>query len=243
MYGLVRDYDPDLACFVEMVATKTDSTKMNYLPQMLREMNMGGHYYVFDDDEFYIRGQQFGKIIISRFPIINSGIETWDDKQYNNRLLFADIARQADTIRVFVLHLQSLKLNHEEKNITSISKEGVSQTVKTSRGIIGKIKAGFSERSLQADSISRFITQSPYPVVVCGDFNDVPNSYAYNKIGQGLQNAFAEKGSGIGKSYAGLAPTLRIDNIFLSKNFQVISFKTLRKQLSDHYPLITDVQF
>ncbi len=85
------------------------------------------------------------------------------------------------------------------------------------------------------------IRQSPYPVMVCGDFNDTPNSYAYFKIRDGLQDAFHSKGFGIGATYAGISPTLRIDYIFLDRRFRVNYFDRIRKELSDDYPILANV--
>ena len=97
------------------------------------------------------------------------------------------------------------------------------------------------ERQIQADRVKSEIDKSPYPVIVCGDFNDVPNSYAYQTIGSGLQNTFVEKGSGLGTTFTGIAPTLRIDNIFTSKTFTVNQFIRIPVKLSDHYPIIADL--
>ena len=87
------------------------------------------------------------------------------------------------------------------------------------------------------------MNQSPYPVIVCGDFNDVPNSYAYTTIGKNLQNGFAEKGFGIGNTYDGISPTLRIDNIFADKKFDVVQFERFKKKLSDHFPIAADLLY
>ena len=78
--------------------------------------------------------------------------------------------------------------------------------------------------------------------MVTGDFNDVPNSYAYHTIGKGLNNAFVEKGSGLGRTFSGISPVLRIDNIFVDKKMDVLQFNLVKKKLSDHFPIMADVE-
>ena len=77
--------------------------------------------------------------------------------------------------------------------------------------------------------------------MVCGDFNDLPNSYAYEKIGKGLLNAFEEKGDGLGRTFSGISPTLRIDNIFVDPRYKIEQYVRIKKKLSDHFPIITDI--
>ncbi|MEX0635939.1 MAG: endonuclease/exonuclease/phosphatase family protein, partial [Ferruginibacter sp.] len=86
------------------------------------------------------------------------------------------------------------------------------------------------------------MNKSPYPLIVCGDFNDVPNSFAYQHIGKGLQNGFAEAGNGIGRTYSHIAPTLRIDNIFADKRFAIHQFTRDGKRISDHFPIVADLE-
>ena len=78
--------------------------------------------------------------------------------------------------------------------------------------------------------------------MVTGDFNDVPNSYAYHTIGGPMNNAFVEKGSGLGRTFSGISPVLRIDNIFVDTKMNVLQFILLKKKLSDHFPLMADVE-
>ena len=94
---------------------------------------------------------------------------------------------------------------------------------------------------MQANKVREEIDRSAYPVIVCGDFNDVPYSYSYLKIGKGLQNAFVQKGFGFGRTFSGISPTLRIDNIFTDKKNTVEQFIRVSKKLSDHFPVIADI--
>lgn len=89
--------------------------------------------------------------------------------------------------------------------------------------------------------MAAFIKKSPYPVVVCGDFNDTPASYTYFTIRGNLQDAFLEKGTGIGRTFTGLAPTLRIDYILPGNQFTINSFRKINSDLSDHYPVIANL--
>ena len=105
------------------------------------------------------------------------------------------------------------------------------------------LETGFLKRKIQAERIREEMDKSPYPIILCGDFNDVPNSYAYHHIGKGMKNAFAEKGAGLGRTFSGIAPTLRIDNIFVNRQFDVEQYLRVKKRLSDHFPILTDIRF
>ena len=113
--------------------------------------------------------------------------------------------------------------------------------IEKSKNVIIKFKNAFLKRQVQADRVRAEIDKSPYPVIVCGDFNDVPNSYPYETIRKGLQDAFVKKGAGIGRTFSGISPTLRIDYIFVDRKFSVNQFIRIPKKLSDHFPIITDI--
>jgi len=134
----------------------------------------------------------------------------------------ADFELGGRMVRVYNLHLQSYQLGRGGEVFSRLSK-------------------GIQLRSEQAEIVARDIASSPHPVIVCGDFNDVPNSYPYETIGKGLQDAFVKRGHGLGRTYSGFSPTLRIDNIFIDKRFEVNQFIRVPKQLSDHFPIITDI--
>ena len=60
------------------------------------------------------------------------------------------------------------------------------------------------------------IERSPYPVILCGDFNEVPYGYAYGRVRKQLRNAFENSGTGFGFTYNKAPRYIRIDNQFYS---------------------------
>ncbi len=250
MVSLINEYKPDIACFQEMVAGDTLYNlntpyyrKYSFFSvfEYASKLSFDNYFFSYNFKEDFLNHQHFGLMIFSKFPIINKQTITNYPYDYNNIFQYADIVKEADTFRVFNLHLQSLKFTTDNlRYIDSPTLESKRDLEKT-KSVIGKFKGGFLKRKLQADRIRAEIDASPYPVIICGDFNDVPNSYAYRTIGNGMQNAFVVKGAGLGRTFSGIAPTLRIDNIFLHPSFSVQQYCRVRKKLSDHFPIIADV--
>jgi endonuclease/exonuclease/phosphatase family metal-dependent hydrolase len=242
MLALINDYTPDIACFQEVVGGDKDSTAINYIPKIAKQLNFQNYFYAYNKLEDFDGKHHFGIITFSKFPIIHKEIISINPRNYNNSFQYIDILKQADTFRVFNLHLQSLKFTAENLKYIDDAESKTDIDLEASKSIISKFKTGFIKRKAQSESVQKAISESPYPVIVCGDFNDVPNSYAYCTIGKGLKNAFSEKGTGIGRTFSGISPTLRIDNIFIDKRFAVEQYTSIPKKLSDHFPIIADVK-
>ncbi|MGN6246740.1 MAG: endonuclease/exonuclease/phosphatase family protein [Ginsengibacter sp.] len=85
--------------------------------------------------------------------------------------------------------------------------------------------------------------KSPYPVILTGDFNDVPNSNTYFTISKNMQDVFLKKGSFIGRTFRFISPTLRIDYILADKSFKVNQMRIIHVSYSDHYPVEADLQY
>ena len=241
MFQMINESMPDVACFQEMVASDSFPKAINYIPDFLSQLKFKEYHYSYNSKLDFDKNHHFGIMIFSKFPIINKHTIQYAPNDYNSIFQYVDIVREKDTIRIFNVHLQSLKF--DKSNIHFIEKPTLSNPtdIEKSKHLLDKLKIGFLKRAEQSERIKKYILQSPYPVIVCGDFNDVPNSYAYHTIGNGMNNAFAEKGSGIGRTYYSISPTLRIDQIFADNNFNVEQYVRLKKKLSDHFPIIADL--
>ena len=241
MISMINEFQPDVACFQEMVGSDKIPGAINYVPDFVKGMEMPYYHFSYNPKLDFDGNHHFGIITFSKYPIINKHTISYAPNDYNSIFQYIDIVKGTDTFRVFNLHLQSLKFSNE--NLYYIEKPTLNgeADIEKSRSVLSKLKKGFIKRMIQSNRIKIAIDKSPFPVIVCGDLNDVPNSYAYNKIGQGLKNAYTEKGTGIGRTFSGISPTLRIDDIFVDKRCNVEQFVRIRKKISDHFPIIADV--
>ncbi|SEW12083.1 Metal-dependent hydrolase, endonuclease/exonuclease/phosphatase family [Chitinophaga sp. YR573] len=238
MFALINKQDMDIVCFQDFY-TSEKKNDFNNREDISREMRLPYRYF---SSDFNRDGMQhWGSIIYSRSPIIKSGKLKMSTGPLSESLIYADIVKNGDTIRVFNMHLASYRFNERDyRFIEKIKKQEDTGLVAT-RNIVEKMKDAYVGRSRQADIVAAFIKTSPYPTIVCGDFNDTPASYTYFTIRGTMQDAFLTRGSGIGRTFAGLAPTLRIDYIFTDKSFIINSFRKINSDLSDHYPVIANL--
>ena len=243
MLDIINQYQPDVACFQEMVAGDRTSRAINYLPDFMNQLSFADYSYSYNPKLDFDGEHHFGIIIFSKYPIVNKQTVSFYPHDYNSIFQYIDIVKGADTIRVFNIHLQSLRFSSDNLQYIDDPEFQDEKAVSQSKSIIKKFKAGFLKRKIQADRIRAEIEKSPYPVIVCGDFNDVPNSYAYHTIGKDLKNVFTERGTGIGRTFSGISPTLRIDNIFTDKRFDIDQYTRVSKKLSDHFPVLADMEF
>ena len=243
MLSLISRYEPDVACFQEMVGSDFDSTAINYVPYIAERLHYKNYFYSYIKEDDFDNKHHFGIITFSKYPIIEKHTIQYEPHNYNSIFQYIDILKDGDTLRVFNIHLQSLKFSDASREYIEDPDMANKIDLRKSRTVISKLKIGFLKRKVQSERIKKTMNGSPYPVILCGDFNDVPNSYAYNTIGLNFKNAFAEKGTGIGRTFSAISSTLRIDNIFADSRFEVRQFVRVEKELSDHYPIITDLSY
>lgn len=198
-------------------------------------------YYFFSKDFKNDAGTYFsGAIILSKYRILNSERIPYKGKNPES-LIAVDLLAGKDTITVYTTHLQSFAFSKEDyRNIEKI-KQTDEEVLEASESIYSKMKGSFYNRADQSHTVRKIIDNSKHASVICGDFNDVPNSYAYFHIRGERQDAFLKSSFGIGRTFNALAPTLRIDYILPDNNFEVEQFQLIDEGLSDHHLLMADL--
>ncbi len=237
MIKWVKNSDADIICLQEFYNDKNSN-----IYNTIERIRQKGKYKAFFLQTYDNRyGGEFGMIIFSKYPIINKDLIHLD-KNSNNQMMYVDLKIRKDTLRVYNIHLQSMAISEKE-----IDKAGISDDESQSNllRVMKRLKNGFKNRSIQTDLLKKHIEDCPYPVLVCGDLNDLPYGYCYNSLSDGLSNAFEEKGSGMGVTYRGKIRLLRIDNQFFDPSvLKINSFSTLDTvKYSDHFPILGNYSF
>lgn len=223
----------DIVCFQEFF-----HGEKNYFPTVepFVDILMAGYIHT---DFIISKGgnKHFGLATFSRFPIVNKGVIHFKGAVANSGI-YSDVAVDGDTIRIFNVHLESVKFSSSDyKYVSELMGPGAGQTSSNSKIIFSKLKNAFYQRADQAKVVAGHIEQSPYPVILCGDFNDTPSSFAYHTISHGLQDAFLNSGFGLGSTYAGDVPFLRIDFILHGPEMLSSNYERYNVNFSDHYPI------
>ena len=237
---LIKNQNTDVLCIEEFF--ESYDTKY-FKPNISALVNMGFQYYYFIPTVSHENDFKSGIAIFSKYPVIKSGNYSFTKSKISEHLIYTDIKVKDKIFRIFATHLQSVRFDASDYQSLSRIKQAEKPDLNGSKTIVSKLKRGYELRYKQAELVSEKIKESPYPSIICGDFNDVPNSSAYFKIKGNLQDAFLKEGWGIGRTFLFISPTLRIDYILADKIFKVNQFQIIHVPYSDHYPLITDLQY
>lgn len=234
----VKDENPDIVCMPEFAINATESRKA-FFNRIIRE----GHYadYRFNMDNGYGPDIAIGTAIFSRYPIVRYTPHELSPYIF---LLECDINIEGNLVKFGIVHLITFGLTDADKAvIEEVKQDQNKESISRSRSFIWKFNNAYVRRAAEAEKIRAIMSNSPYPVIICGDFNDLPYSYTYRTVRGALNDAFVEKGRGFGRSYNQIVPTLRIDHIFYTPGaFNIRAFKTPYSALSDHSPIIANFE-
>ncbi|MCY0976175.1 endonuclease/exonuclease/phosphatase family protein [Chryseobacterium wangxinyae] len=164
--------------------------------------------------------------------------DLFNDKSKGNSF-YADININGKIVRVINVYLEPFRLN---KNMLGMKDEENKRKEKNKIALLfSRLIPTFKTHEDQVKKIRRAVDRSPYPVILAGDFNSVPNSWEYYNLGKDLDDAFVEAGNGSSTSFHDYKFPLRIDYIFTSKSIKSLSYKVdYSVKLSDHYPVIAE---
>lgn len=170
---------------------------------------------------------KYGQAIFSQYPIIKSGSIKFPNTA--NNAIYADVLKGSDTIRIYNIHLESMRINTKVESLKNENSERVFK----------KISTTFKRQQLQTELFLKHKEQCGYKMVICGDFNNTAFSYVYRKIKGDLNDTFKEAGSGFGRTHDFILFPIRIDFIFADDAFNINGFKSYNNHYSDHFPIMT----
>ena len=197
-------------------------------------------------DSVSYRTLQSGSVaILSRLPLLSDTIHI-NYPTRSNRSLACWIDCGGDSLFLINNHLESNQLSEEEKNeYTNTIIDPHRQTIKSSsRKLLGKLSEAAEYRGAQTDSICSLIKRNAnHAAIVCGDLNETPISYTYQRLSDCLVSAYREAGNGPGFTYSRRSFPVRIDHVFYSSHWTCTSCYIDRTiSSSDHYPLIVHLR-
>lgn len=230
-FNFIESEKPQIVCFQDFNLPYTGK----YSTKSLKEILHLPYFEYRNYFDYTIPDGASGLAIYSIYPIINSKWIKFEDEYIG---MYADIQCNTEVIRVFSIHLQSYQLFDEDKIIlttpTAYSKMDEGKIKSNSRRIAWKLRWAFKRRAPEARLIAANIKESPYPVILCGDFNDTPASYTYHTIAKNLKDPFKSFGSGIAKTYNQSKYPFRIDYILHSEKLHSLNIQIHPTKASDH---------
>ncbi len=224
IFAFFTEEDADILCIQEF-----------YTPNEIPDLN-----YPYRHIGLQNKKSQWHMAIYSKYPQIKKKTVSIKGERMNNTCIYSDMIINEDTIRVYNIHLASNWFKNSDYSfIQNPQKEKIKEGLK---GIASRLKNSFIKRAEEVAVIKEHIKTSPYPIILCGDFNDTPLSFAYKSIKGDLVDAFTVCGKGIGDSFVKI-PALRIDYIFHDEELKSSNYKKHKKILSDHYAVSCDIRW
>lgn len=158
----------------------------------------------------------------------------------NGHSFYADIEVRGKIVRVINVYLQPFQL---QKSMVKPTLDAAADQAKAKK-LIFRLVPTFKAHVNQVHQIREAVESSPYPVILAGDFNSVPNSWEYFNLVKGLKDPFLEVGHGLGTSFHDYKFPIRIDYIFTSESIKPVSYQVDRSEtMSDHFPVIATFDF
>lgn len=226
IYSFLLAQDADIICLQEFHVDDIEKVK-----QYLRKHFKGYKAEYFINHQ---NGHGSGNVTLSRYPAKNKGVINFEESA--NLALYTDYEVDRRTFRVYNCHFQSygISFNGIVRAAAEKDEEAFAATGR-------KVKKSILLRPKQVNQVFDHIEASPMDAFVCGDFNDNPMSYTYQRLKRGRKDSFMEAGKGFGATFSLLWPMLRIDYVLFPDRCKGLTYDVPRLPFSDHYPIITEI--
>lgn len=223
LVNFIKEHNPDVICLQES-GKWPKNTAQNF------SKAIGYKYYSYNTTN--------GNSYFSKYKIEN--VNVFKDENINK---FADIKKinisKNESFYLVNCHFNSFGISKQEIEYINDTKNIVKDSETYGKSVISKLKKGFERRTKSTDLLLDNLPDDTLSLIICGDFNDTPLSYTYSRmLKAGLKDAFITLSKGIGKTYCGSLPLLRIDYFWYNDFVEVVDFKRIKQTTSDHYPLI-----
>lgn len=206
---------------------KKESPEILSIQEYHPHKNIDLSFFKYKFEKLSGKKTKYGQAIFSKFPIINSGSIEFPNTA--NNAIFADVVKGKDTIRIYNIHLESMRINTKVESLKNEDSERVFK----------KISTTFKMQQFQTELVLKHKENCTYKMVICGDFNNTDFSYVYRQIKGDLNDTFKEAGNGFGRTHDFKFFPVRIDFIFADDAFNINGFKTFNTHYSDHFPIMT----
>jgi endonuclease/exonuclease/phosphatase family metal-dependent hydrolase len=235
IFGNLADIDSDIICLQEFY-TSEEEGDFNNIDSLTKLLNLPNFHTEYTTT--LRKFDHWGIATFSRFPIINKGKIVFQTRS-NNMCIYSDIVIKKDTVRVYNVHLQSISFSKKDNKFLEDIKNGAEseEDIEKSKNVLRRLKRAFTKRAKQVEAIKTHMATCKYKIILCGDFNDTAASYTYKLLSEKMDDAFIEKGSGFGRTYAGNWPQFRIDYILHSKELGCNRFNRAEETFTDHFPI------
>lgn len=232
----IQKWNPDIICMQEYNTKEHADDAANHAQYFEKKYphSFFSKDYQTSDPTYFA-----GCIIYSKYPIIYAERIPYINQE---SLIYVDVLKGDDTIRIYTTHLASYQFKDFDYQTQAQISAPADLAVKANWGVVRKMKRAFVRRAVQAEMVRAYLNKSPYPAILAGDFNDVPSSYTYKTIRGNWQDAFLNKGFGVGSTFLGISPTLRIDYILANANWEIKGWESVDENLSDHHLILSDLR-
>jgi endonuclease/exonuclease/phosphatase family metal-dependent hydrolase len=176
----------------------------------------------------HMGAQRFGVATFSKHPIIGRDVIRFESDE-NNVCAVTDVLAGKDTLRIFNAHLSSLRFQDEDYRAL----DGRVPDARERARLLGRLTAAYRLRVEQLARVLTAVESSPHRVILCGDFNDTPVSYALHSARELLCDAH-DASFGIAGTWQGAVPGMRIDYILHDFALSALGQRSGGEDLSDH---------